>query len=91
MRADSRDDGAVLLCASWPAAVVRLDLGIVGGKRHRKTVYGRSEHDVLEKLRTLRAARDHGLDLLATSLTAGQWLDAWLSTSKASMAHARRL
>ena len=59
-----------------------LDLGIVGGKRRRKTVYGRTERGVREELRTLRAARDRGVDLLAPSLTVGQWLDSWLTDIK---------
>ena len=59
-----------------------LDLGIVGGKRRRKTVYGRTERGVREELRTLRAARDRGVHLLAPSLTVGQWLDSWLTDIK---------
>jgi hypothetical protein len=42
-----------------------LDLGLAGGKRRRKTVYGQSENEVLQKLSKLRAGRDRGLDLLA--------------------------
>ena len=56
-----------------------LDLGVVEGRRRRKTVYGQTEREVLQKLSTLRTAHDRGIDLLAPSLTVGQWLDAWLS------------
>jgi integrase len=59
-----------------------LDLGLAGGKRRRKTVYGQSESEVLQKLSKLQVARDRGLDLLAPSWTLGQWLDAWLSEIK---------
>jgi hypothetical protein len=59
-----------------------LDLGLAGGKRRRKTIYGQSENEVLQKLGKLRAARDRGLDLLAPSWTMGQRLDAWLSEIK---------
>lgn len=59
-----------------------LDLGLAGGKRRRKTIYGQSENEVLQKLSKLRAARDRGLDLLAPTWTMGQWLDAWLSEIK---------
>jgi integrase len=59
-----------------------LDLGVVGGRRRRKTVYGQTKREVLQKLSTLRTAHDHGIDLLAPTLTVGQWLDAWLSEVK---------
>jgi hypothetical protein len=45
-------------------------------------VYGQSEREVLRKLSPLRTAHDQGIDLLAPSLTAGQWLDEWLSEIK---------
>lgn len=79
----SRGEGAVYQRASDGLWAGMLDLGIVGGKRQRKTVYGRTEHEALEKLGKLRSARDRGLDLLAPSWTVGQWLDAWLSEMKA--------
>jgi integrase len=59
-----------------------LDLGVVGGRRRRKTVYGQTKREVLQKLSTLRTAHEHGVDLLAPTLTVGQWLDAWLSEVK---------
>ena len=59
-----------------------LDLGVVEGRRRRKTVYGQTEREVLQKLSTLRTAHDRGIDLLVPSLTVGQWLDAWLSDIK---------
>ena len=59
-----------------------LDLGLAGGKRRRKTIYGQSENEVLQKLSKLQAARDRGLDLLAPTWTMREWLDAWLSEIK---------
>ncbi len=79
----SRGEGAVYQRASDGLWVGMLDLGIVGGKRQRKTVYGRSGSEALEKLGKLRVARDRGLNLLAPSWTVEQWLDAWLSEMKA--------
>lgn len=67
-----RGEGAVYQRASDGLWVGMLDLGIVGGKRRRKTVYGRTKREVREELRTLRAARDRGVDLPAPSLTVGQ-------------------
>jgi integrase len=77
-----KGEGAVYRRASDGLWVGMLDLGIASGKRRRKTVYGQSEREVLEKLHDLRAGRDRGLDLLARSQTVGQWLDAWLSEIK---------
>ena len=59
-----------------------LDLGIIAGQRRRKTVYGQTEREAIDKLSTLRAAHDRGIDLLAPTLTVGQWLDVWLSDIK---------
>jgi integrase len=77
-RRRARGEGAVYRRASDGLWVGMLDLGMVEGRRRRKTVYGQTEREVLQKLSTLRTAHDRGIDLLAPSLTVGQWLDAWL-------------
>jgi integrase len=59
-----------------------LDLGVMEGRRRRKTVYGQTEREVLQKLSALRTAHNRGIDLLAPSLTVGQWIDALLSDIK---------
>ena len=59
-----------------------LDLGIIAGQRRRKTVYGQTEREAIDKLSTLQTAHDRGIDLLAPTLTVGQWLDVWLSDIK---------
>jgi hypothetical protein len=58
------------------------NLGVVNGRRRRKTVYGQTEREALQKLSTLQTAHDRGIDLLAPALTVGQWLDVWLSDIK---------
>jgi integrase len=75
-------EGAVFKRASDGLWVGTIDLGVVDGRRRRKTVYGQSEREVLKKLSTLRTAHDRGINLLAPSLTIGQWLDVWLSEIK---------
>lgn len=75
-------EGAVFKRGSDGLWVGTIDLGVVDGRRRRKAVYGQSEREVLTKLSTLRAAHDRGIDLLAPSLTIGQWLDVWLSEIK---------
>lgn len=79
----TRGEGSIYRRASDGLWVGMLDLGIVGGRRRRKTVYGQTERDVRDKLGAFKAARDRGIDLLAPSLTVGQWLDAWLADIKA--------
>lgn len=81
-RRRGRREGAVYRRASDGLWVGMLDLGVVQGRRRRKTVYGQSEREVLQKLSTLRTAHDRGIDLLAPALTVGQWLDVWLSDIK---------
>jgi integrase len=77
-RRRARGEGAVYRRAVDGLWVGMLDLGVVDGRRRRKTVYGQSEREVCQKLGALRTAHDHGIDLLAPALTVGQWLDAWL-------------
>lgn len=75
-------EGAVFKRASDGLWVGTIDLGVVEGRRRRKAVYGQSEREVVQKLSTLRTSRDRGIDLLAPSLTIGQWLEVWLSEIK---------
>ncbi len=79
----ARGDGAVYQRQSDGLWVGMLDLGIVGGKRRRKTVYARTEEEARGRLRGLRDAQDRGLALLAPAHTVEQWLDLWLSDIKA--------
>ena len=81
-RRRARGEGAVYRRASDGLWVGMLDLGVVDGRRRRKTVYGQSEREVLQKLSVLRTAHDRGIDLLAPVLTVAQWLDVWLSDIK---------
>lgn len=78
----ARGEGSIYKRAGDGLWVGMLDLGIVDGRRRRKTVYGQTEREVRDKLSTLRTARERGIDLLAPSLTVGQWLDAWLAEIK---------
>lgn len=81
-RRNVRGDGSVYQRASDGLWVGMLDLGLVGGKRRRKTVYGRSEREVRRKLSGLRDAQARGLSLLAPNHTVADWLDLWLSDVK---------
>ena len=65
-RRRANGEGAVYRPASDGLWVGMLDLGIVDGRRRRKTVYGQTEREALQKLSTLRAAHDRGIDLLVS-------------------------
>lgn len=58
----------------WCAQV---DIGVVEGRRKRKTVYGRTEREARTRLKQVLAARDRRL-LSARSATVAQWLTYWL-------------
>jgi hypothetical protein len=84
-----RGEGAVYQRASDGLWVGMLDLGIIAGQRRRKTVYGQTEREAIEKLSTLRAAHDRGIDLLAPALTVRQGSTCGCRTSRASTVRAR--
>ena len=56
-RRRGRGEGAVYRRASDGLWVGMLDLGVVQGRRRRKTVYGQSEREVLQKLSTSDSPR----------------------------------
>jgi len=60
-----------------------LDLGFGGGKRRRKTVYGKTEKEVLAALRDVRTSADAGRDLSLATLTMTEWLEQWQRIKKA--------
>lgn len=57
----------------------QIDLGIgVDGKRRRKTVYGKSQLEVLRKLNEARQQLRERGDLATSETPLGKWLDYWL-------------
>src|SRR3954452_14981739 len=77
-RRRSHGEGSVFRRASDGRWVASLSIAGSQGRRVRKTVYGRSEREVLEKLRELRRAAEQGRDLALSSPTLSTWLDEWL-------------
>jgi integrase len=63
--------------------VAQVDLGWIGGRRRRRTVYGSSERDVLAKRDQLRGQLAKGVNLADPPRTVEQWLNEWLQTVKA--------
>jgi integrase len=58
--------------------VGEIDLGIIDGKRRRKTVYGKTKKEATEKLRQLAADHAQGKNILAEKQTLKQFLMFWL-------------
>ena len=54
------------------------DLGLQGGRRKRKTVYGKSQGEVREKLRALQRTVESGSMPAPANLTVGRFLEDWL-------------
>jgi len=60
----------------WEA---RLDLGSPGGQRQRKSVYGSTRTEVVDKLRRAQDAADKGLPQLDERVRVDEYLEIWLS------------
>ena len=71
----------------WTGAV---DMGWRDGKRHRKTVYGKTRREVAEKVREVQRQIQQGLPVPPERLTVGQWLTAWLQTGLSQSASPNR-
>ena len=55
-----------------------LDLGLQGGRRQRKSVYGKTQREVREKLRSLQRTVEAGAVPAPANLTVGRFLRIWL-------------
>jgi len=63
----------------WTA---QIDLGWVGGRRRRKTVYANSERDVLAKRDQVRNQLVRGVNFTDVPRTVEDWMNEWLQTVK---------
>src|SRR4051794_31036657 len=70
-------DGSITLRADgrWQA---RVDLGVVNGKRVRKSFYGKTPKEVATKLRDALKRKNEGALVTGARQTFGQYLDRWL-------------
>ncbi len=69
-----REDGL------WEA---RVSLGYdAGGKRKRRTVYGKTKQEAQDELRRLQNESAGGIDVAADKLIVAQWLTRWLELVK---------
>ena len=59
--------------------VAQVDLGWIGGRRRRRTVYGSTEREVLAKRDQLRSQLARGVNLADPPRTVEQWLNEWLT------------
>ncbi len=49
------------------------------GKLIRKSIYGKTQKDVRERLTKIISSLDDGIYLEPSKLTVGQWFDIWLT------------
>lgn len=59
------------------------------GKPNRKTVYGDTQAEVLEKINELKYEFNHGLYIEPNRMRLGEWLQIWLKTFKKKKLKAR--
>ena len=55
-----------------------IDLGLQGGRRRRKAVYGKTQREVRDKLRALQHTLEAGVLPAPANLTVGRFLEDWL-------------
>lgn len=63
----------------WTA---QIDLGWIGGRRRRKTIYANTEREVLAKRDQLRNQLAKGISLADPPKTVEDWMNEWLKTVK---------
>jgi len=66
----------------WAA---QLDMGWYDGKRRRRSLYGATRREVVEKLRAARKAVDAGLQPTSDRLTVAAYLADWLDATRATV------
>lgn len=59
--------------------VVQVDVGTVGGKRKRRTVYAKTQREAVKKADTLKAEVKAG-QVATAGMTVEAWLNQWLDT-----------
>lgn len=69
-----RSDGVSVERWRGTATVAYID-----GKQVRKTVTGKTKTEVLDKLRKVQNAAEHGIDLPRADLTVGKFLSEWMT------------
>jgi integrase len=71
-------EGAICQCADgrWVAV---LDLGTVAGKRRRKSLYGKTQREVVEKLRAAQRDQADGLTVAPERMIVRDYLERWLA------------
>jgi integrase len=62
-----------------------LELGWRDGRRARKTVYGATQRETIEKLRAARRQVEQGIDPTPERLTVATFLDDWLQAVQSSL------
>jgi integrase len=81
-RRRGRGEGSIYQRESDGRWVATIPLESYGGKRRRKTVYGKTEKEVRTKRKVLERAIEKGQDPTVKSTTVKRWLEEWLRDHK---------
>lgn len=73
-----KGEGSIYQRESDGRWVSSVDLGLVDGKRKRKTVYGKTRKEVADKLKKLHSDQQQGKNIAPELQTMRQFLDEWL-------------
>jgi integrase len=73
-----KGEGSIFQRESDGLWVTTVNLGIIDGKRTRKTIYGRTRKEVVAKLKELQQKQHQGLTLSGEQLTIKDYLAHWL-------------
>jgi integrase len=74
-------EGSIYQRASDGRWVSSVELGHIGGKRRRRTIYGRTRKEVAEKLKALHADQEAGTLRAVDKTTLGAFLLDWIETA----------
>jgi integrase len=74
-------EGSIYQRASDGRWVTSVELGHIGGKRRRRTIYGKTRKEVAEKLKALHADQEAGTLRATDKTTLGAFLLDWIETA----------
>jgi integrase len=74
----AQGEGAIYQRESDGYWCTTITIGVIDGKRTRKTIYGKTRKEVVEKLKVIQAQQQQGVNIAAERMTIKQYLEYWL-------------